>query len=122
MISISKVKRLRQQGRWDAKARKALRPYAVTLGELVFAWNRLHHNLAILFDLTVKSPSPELSLAVWYSTDNDASQRKMLQVAAAKAAQFTKDQRADIGWVLSQIDDSLRHKRNNSTHAPLAFQ
>jgi hypothetical protein len=101
--------------------REALRPYAAAIGEIVFHWNRLHDNLSTLFELIIKSPSREIGVAIWFSTDSDFAQRKMLRAAVEKTKELTDAQRADIIWALNRIDESLRHDRNDAIHAPLVF-
>ena len=34
--------------------KKAFKPYAVELGQLIFAWNSLHDKLSFLFELAIK--------------------------------------------------------------------
>jgi hypothetical protein len=101
--------------------RQLFRPYAVALGQLVYAWNNMHLNLSELFEVVVKAPSKRLGIAVWYSVDNDFLQRKMLFAAIDKATHLTNQQRDDLKWALKKIDASLRHSRNDSIHSPLAF-
>jgi hypothetical protein len=106
---------------WSPGTRKAFRPYAIKLGELVFVWNELHHNLSVLFELVVQSPSRKMGMAIWHSTDSDFAQRKMLRAATERASQLTTSQRDDILWALNRIDESLRHDRNDALHSPFAF-
>jgi hypothetical protein len=104
-----------------SQLRRAFRPYAISLGELALSWNSLHNNLAKLFELVVKSPSRRMGVSIWYSSDSDFAQRRMLRAAVQVAAQLTAEQRKDICWALARIDDALRHSRNDAIHAPLAF-
>ena len=59
-------------------------------------------------------------LAIWHSTPSDLSQRKMLR-AAAETFSGHDQKRADILWLLDQIDHTLSSKRNEAIHAPLDF-
>jgi hypothetical protein len=121
MAAPSKTKPLDGRFPTPAQIRRAFRPYGVKLGELVLFWNDLHHNLSVLFELVVKSPSRKMGMSIWYSTDSDYAQRKMLRAATETANQLTVEQRGDILWIIDKIDDSLRHHRNNALHSPLAF-
>src|SRR3954470_9699664 len=90
-----------------AQIRKATRPYATSLGELVFAWNDLHENLSKLFELAIKSPLRNMGTSIWHSTDSDFAQRKMLRAAVERASHLLPPQRKDILWILNRIDDTL---------------
>jgi hypothetical protein len=111
----------------SARATKAaFRPYAVELGQLAIAWNQLHHNLALLFKLLLRAESDVAAGAIWYATDNDFTQRKMLraivetdQNSPPAMQKILPAHREEILWILDQTDSSLRHKRNNALHAPL---
>ena len=105
----------------EEQYREAFSPYAAAIGELVFAWNALHDNLAKLFELVVASRSREMGMAIWFSTDSDYSQRKMLRAAVNNASQLTKAQVDDIVWMLNKIEGDLRHNRNDAIHSPFAF-
>ena len=113
----------------SARAKKAaLRPLTAELGYLAIAWNQLHHNLSLLFTLLVRSTDQFVANAVWYSTDSDFTQRKMLRAVVEldeKVPGISKRlpalQRDEILWILDQIDDPLRHKRNNALHSPLVM-
>ena len=100
--------------------REILRPYGIELGYVAFSWNRLHDNLANLFEIIIQSPSKGIGTAIWYSTDSDFAQRKMLRSATEKALHIKKDRREAIIWLLNQVDDFLRHKRNDAMHSPVA--
>jgi hypothetical protein len=101
----------------EAQLRKARQPYAISVGELVFAWNALHENLSEIFELAIKSPSRYMGTSIWHSTDSDFAQRKMLRAAVERAKHFSQTQRADILWILNRVDDTLRHNRNDAIHA-----
>jgi hypothetical protein len=107
------------------QAKAVLRPYAVELGYLAATWNQLHHNLSSLFTLLLKSKNERFAQVIWHATDSDFTQRKMLRaiietdkklLPMARTLQPTHA--AEILWILDQIDEKLRHKRNNALHAP----
>jgi len=103
---------------------QVFQPYGAKLGFLVFIWNRLHDRLSQIFNIVVASPAKDLGYGIWYSTDSDFAQRKMLRSAveiAKKESALTDRQAKDIMWILNHIDESLRHKRNDALHAPLGF-
>jgi integrase len=107
-------------------AKAALRPYSVELGFLATAWNQLHHNLSSLFSLILKPRNEHFAQAMWYVPDSDFLQRKMLRAIVETDQNSMPDQRMlsplqaeEISWLLDQVDNKLRHKRNNALHAPL---
>jgi hypothetical protein len=110
----------------------AFRPFAHELGYLAVVWNQLHDNLLRIF-IEVLIPTDNFAAkAIWYSTDSDFQQRKMLRALIEVDTQPLFDrphiprkqrlepfQREAIFWILNQIDNPLRHQRNNALHAPL---
>lgn len=103
------------------RARQILKPYARSIGAIAFHWNWLHENLAKLFELIVKPPSPQMAHAIWYAVENDYTQRKMLRETLKHASHLTNQQKETIAWLLKTIDEAFRHKRNAAIHAPLMF-
>jgi hypothetical protein len=111
----------------DSQVKREFRPYSNELGYMVVAWNQLHHNLSTLFNFLVKSEDEFVANALWFSTDNDFTQRKMLRAVIELDTQVLPQHRKpldpvprrEILWILDQIDNKLRHKRNNAIHAPL---
>ena len=101
--------------------RKMFRSYGTDIGHLAIAWNTLHETLSQLFEVVLRSRSPKIGAAIWYSTDSDFSQRKMLRSATEHARHLTARQRSDILGMLDKIDNTLRHQRNNAMHAPLVL-
>jgi hypothetical protein len=109
------------------RAKKALRPYSVELGYLAIAWNQLHINLMALFTLLMGAKREAHAKAVWFSLESDFSQRKLLRslidtegkIFLPGDGTLSETQAEDILWLLNQIDNGLRHKRNNAIHAPL---
>jgi hypothetical protein len=72
VVKIPSQKRLEQQ----------FEPYAIELGKLVYAWNRLHEKLAGLFWTVTGFQNGAVASAIWHSTDSDRAQRKMLRQVA----------------------------------------
>lgn len=114
-------------------AKKAMSPYTVEIGHLANAWNNLHHNLSSLFGLLLGAKNPYANQALWHSVDSDVLQRRMLRALLAANDMLspfdrvthkplvTKEQAADILYVLETIEQKIRHKRNNAIHAPLVL-
>jgi hypothetical protein len=99
---------------------------------LAVVWNQLHDNLLSIF-VEVLTPADDFAAkAIWYSTDSDFQQRKMLRALIeldtqtlfhhpllAREPRLEPFQREAIFWILNQIEKPLRHQRNNALHAPL---
>jgi hypothetical protein len=98
---------------------KALRPYGDRLGRLVFHWNQLHNELALLFGHITTPDNKPMAHALWHSTNSDFQQREMLRVAATHSRLVNTEQRDAIIDVLNTVDSALRHDRNRAIHAPL---
>ena len=104
------------------KKLQLLRPYKQELGELVFAWNVLHDELAHLFGLVTKIPRLETAFAIWHSTASDSAQRKMLRKAVEAEFAGKDNRKDDLVWLLDQVDQKLSHKRNDAIHGPVAIR
>jgi hypothetical protein len=99
---------------------------------LAVVWNQLHDNLLSIF-VEVLTPADDFAAkAIWYSTDSDFQQRKMLRALIeldtqtlfhhpllAREPRLEPFQGEAIFWILNQIEKPLRHQRNNALHAPL---
>ena len=104
------------------KKLQILRPYKQELGELVFAWNSLHDELAHLFGLVIKIPRVETAFAIWHSTPSDLAQRKMLRNAVEAEFSSKDNRKADLLWLLDKVDYGLSQKRNDAIHAPITIR
>lgn len=106
----------------DEEMKSAFEEYTNAVGKVAYAWNFLHERLALCFAAIVQGP-PAIPLAIWYSTENDRAQRKMLH-AAVKASDAntwaTEEQRGDVLWLLGKAD-SLSVSRNDAVHAPCSI-
>jgi hypothetical protein len=109
------------------RARAAL-PYVHELGYLAVCWNQLHHHLSGIFSLLLQSSDGYAGQTIWHSLDSDFAQRKMLRAllelddkipSFQRHRRLPKNQQEDILWILNQIDNPFRYKRNNAIHAPL---
>jgi len=111
VIKVPSQKQLEQQ----------FQPYAVELGKLVFAWNQLHEKLAGLFWAITGFKNGAMASAIWYSTDNERTQRKMLRQLAEVVFSGDNKKKDGILWLVKQVDDALAGHRNDAIHAPLNF-
>lgn len=111
-----------------SQTRVVFRPYNAEVGNLAVNWNHLQHNLSALFQLLLRSADGYAGKAIWHSADSDFVQRKMLRALIeldekvmdpSRQKTLEPHHRREILWILNQIDESLRHKRNNAIHAPL---
>jgi hypothetical protein len=105
----------------EAESRRLFKRYGTHIGYLAITWNRLHDNLSKIFVQVLKSPSPKIASAVWFSTNSDFSQREMLRVAVPRASHLSTQQRESILWLLCQVEETLRYQRNDAIHAPLVL-
>ena len=100
---------------------KQFEPYAIELGKLVYAWNRLHEKLFGLFWVVTGVQNGNIANAIWHSTDSDRAQRQMLRKAAQVVFAADSEKKDGVMWLLNQVDQSLAGNRNDAIHAPLAF-
>jgi hypothetical protein len=98
--------------------------YAAAVGNVAYVWNYLHERLAEIF-AAVMNPCPgEMSLAVWYSSRNDHSQRLMLEAAlrASPRNRWGANRRtvhADLVWLVKEVT-TLWGDRDDAVHAPVS--
>ena len=107
---------------YGRRAKAVLRPYSAELGCLAIAWNQLRCHLMALFAMLSEPQDSTSAKAVLYSLGNDFSQRRLLRalldIDANKllpaVRKLSTTQTKEILWLLNQIDEGLRHKRNNA--------
>lgn len=105
----------------DKEVRARFEEYTLAVGKVAHAWNYFQEKLAELFS-TVSRAQRGFALAVWYSSENDRTQRNMLRAAIVAAlperwpAKYTaaKDDLID----LLKRADTLAERRNDAIHAP----
>lgn len=94
-------------------------PYVTALGKVAHSWNFLQESLAQLFAEIMGSGS--LALAVWYSSNDDRTQRRMLRAATERLPEDRwatfPNAKADILWLLGEAD-IIGIKRNDAIHGP----
>jgi hypothetical protein len=113
-------------------------PYAVAIGHVVIAWNRLHEELGLLFAAVRCAKKPDLGDsdrldalvtewklmgAVWSSSLYDRPKRSMLLAIVNNSEMIDALRRfpkafADLKWLLSEVE-KLEDFRNNAVHLPL---
>ena len=105
----------------DEERQNAFAAYTEAVGKVAHAWNFLHERLGQLF-LAILEGEPQVSAAIWYSTENDRTQRWMLLLAAKASPKLrTKEGVLDaIEW-LHERCTSLADRRNDAIHAPCAL-
>ena len=108
----------------DEETRSAFEAYTLAVGKVAHAWNYLHERLARLFCVVVRAEDPAISLAIWYSTTNERTQRDMLKAAfdASNAERWKPFPAAadDFDWLLDKLN-TLAGIRNNAIHAPCSL-
>ena len=103
----------------DEEIRTAFEAYTLAVGKVAYAWNFLLERLGRLF-VVVTDMDRTVAFAVWYSTENDRAQQKMLLAAivATAAERWTRHPTAkeDLKWLLDRAIE-LGEDRNNAVHA-----
>jgi|SRR5580704_11853201 hypothetical protein len=103
---------------------KAFAPYAIEIGQLARAWNALHDQLGQIFSQIVTPARPNISIAIWYSTPSDRTQRDMLKDAylavGAIDSKIHPKAKEDIKWLIDQVQ-CLADRRNDAIHAPISI-
>jgi hypothetical protein len=101
----------------------AFAAYALAVGRVAYAWNFLHGALGQLFVL-VNGAERQIALAVWYSTESDRGQRRMLQAAAEASTDdrwpIAVKAKGDIEWMVKETNKLAEH-RNTAVHAAAAL-
>jgi hypothetical protein len=103
---------------------RAFLPVAREIGYLAHSWNSLHEQLGVIFAYMILPATITIPLAIWYSTNNDRSQREMLRAAnrawvVRNKSKFQKMSN-ELVWLLNEAD-KLADKRNDALHAPLSI-
>jgi hypothetical protein len=102
---------------------RKFRPHATALGQLIFTWNDLHEQLAIIY--WTLSGYNDAAIDEWSKPKVDVQKRKLIRkwinalspAHRAMAAQMYED----IIWLLEELDH-LTDYRNDAAHAPLTFE
>ena len=99
-------------------------PYVAALGKVAHAWNYLQEALGHLFT-QVTGFGSKIPYAIWYSSNNDRTQRQMLRAAIEALPEDHWGSRLprardDIIWLIDEAD-KVANKRNDAIHAPCSI-
>ena len=105
----------------DEERKAAFAAYVDAVGKVSHAWNFLHERLGQLF-LAILDGESQVSAAIWYSTEIDKAQRRMLLLAARASIRLRgKNGVLELIEWLDKKTTSLSDRRNDAIHAPCAF-
>ena len=85
---------------------------------MVWAWNRLHEELQMLFAYSVTRANPEAGIAIWHAIPSDGARREALRAATGKLESPPKAVRDGILWLLHTVEKLAPH-RNDAVHTPV---
>jgi len=95
--------------------RGAVRKYAVSIGELIWAANRSQASFADLFSVLVDPNKLDAGLAIWFSMQTDKAQltalKALLKVRATSASRIYRSTQ----WAISAAE-KLAEIRNDAAH------
>jgi hypothetical protein len=105
----------------DGQVKAIFEAYATAVGRVAHAWNFLQERLGRVF-VAVTRIDREIAAAIWYSTENDRTQRGMLKAAimASPDERWTSihvSARDDLIWLIERTE-AIAEQRNNAIHAP----
>jgi hypothetical protein len=108
----------------DSEIAATFLAYAAAVGRVAHAWNYLQERLAQIF-VSVTAADRSIALAIWYSTENDRAQRKMLEAAITVSPGdrwklVSSEVKNDLKWLLDRANE-LAEERNNAIHAPCSL-
>ena len=99
---------------------RTFKPYAIELGYLVYAWNRLQDRFGLLFWDLSGIASGRHAFAIWHSVTNDRAQREMLRATIeSPMTKFEGESRAkaDLLWMVNHAN-KMADNRNDAIHSP----
>ncbi len=89
------------------QARQAVRPFAKSVGELVWAYNFAHASLGRFFARVVQENNPEFGRAIWLALRMDSAQHDIL-IAALEVAKpkdrFMARVVKNVLWAAKKMD------------------
>lgn len=108
----------------DKEIEKEWEPYIKALGRVANSWNHLQETLRHLF-VVVADIDDSVGFAIWYSANDDRTQRKMLEavlkiIPSEKIEQFPTAI-SDLNWLTSTAN-VIADKRNTAIHAPCTME
>ena len=107
----------------EAEIEKIWEPYISALGRVAHSWNHLQDALGHLF-IVIANLDNTTGFAIWYSTQDDRAQRRMLRAAIEKLLDEDLDQyptaKDDLLWITDEAN-KIANKRNDAIHAPCSM-
>ncbi len=106
----------------DDELRQAFEAYATAVGKVAYAWNYFQERLGAIF-CSILGFHEYVGFAIWYSSDNDRTQRLMLKalIPVSERRMFKSDlpanATADLDWLINRANE-LAELRNDAVHAP----
>jgi len=102
---------------------REFRPHATTLGQLIFAWNDLHEQLAAIY-WTLADYSDD-AIADWNKPKVDKHKRDLIRrwvnALPPDHRNMDVDMWNDVVWLVDTID-TLTDFRNDAAHAPVTIE
>ena len=108
----------------------SIRAFASLTAETIWAWNRLHSALLILFSSLLSNKEEKKgevysitkeAYAMWHTLPSDSSQRDMV-LSLAKSCLLPKENRLkQIIWLMKSVKE-FSSFRNASVHVPMVFR
>jgi hypothetical protein len=100
-------------------ASRKFRSHATALGQLIFTWNDLHEQLALIY--WTLCDHDDGALDKWSRPPSDKQKRELIRRRANKFSPSAKNMWDDIVWLLDAIDD-FTDFRNDAAHAPVTIE
>jgi len=104
--------------RLSPTVRSALRPFAKSVGELVWAYNLAHSRLAWFFNSMFRDTDKNIGRVMWLTLQSDHLQRQLLIAALEAITPANPIERRmfkDVLWAAHKID-KLAQLRNDAVH------
>jgi hypothetical protein len=102
---------------------REFRPHATALGQLIFAWNDLHEQLAGVY-WTLAGYADD-AVAVWNKPTPDKHKRDLIRGLVSALPPANRNSAAgmwdDVIWLVDTVD-TLADFRNDAAHAPVTIE
>lgn len=102
----------------DPRHLKEIQAHSGEVGRVLFEWNQLHVELALLFSSILPNTSQAVLLAIWHSQGSDTGQRRMLVDAAHPRFWDDPVHYKRIRWIV-QMADKMSAYRNIAAHVAM---
>lgn len=117
-MHILKSKPIRTPRRIMPKVRRAVGPFAKSVGELVWAYNTAHARLAGFFTVIVQRDNLQMGRAIWLALKMDGAQHDVLIAALESAkpkSQLMSRIVKNVLWATKKVN-KLAKLRNDAVH------